>query len=134
MLQLLLKCVAVDQCRETVVMGQISKLCFDRFAIADVAADATIALEATGFIEDRHATRTRPDIAIGATAQILEIAERKMGLEDLTMDLDQLGIDPRCHDLAARLSRDRETAATFDVIVPRLAAEEVFELYGKTGA
>ena len=75
MLELLLNVWRFDQCRETVVMGQISKLCFDRFAIADVAADATIALEATGFIEDRHATRTRPAIAIGAAAQILKIAE-----------------------------------------------------------
>ena len=66
--------------------------------------DSAIASEATGFIEDRHATRTQPSIAIGAAAQILDITEGKMGLEDLPMGLDQLGIDPGCHDVEARLA------------------------------
>src|SRR5262245_61504770 len=70
LLKLPLQCVPVGQFRETVVMRQVGKLCFDCFAIVDVATDATIASEAAGFVEDRHATRTRPDVAVGAAAQI----------------------------------------------------------------
>ena len=85
-------------------MCQMGKLCFDGFAIADIATHAAIAAEATGFIEDRHATSTQPGIAIGAAAQILDIAERNMSLDIQPMGLDHLGIDPGCHDLAAGLA------------------------------
>src|SRR5262245_43487383 len=88
LLELCLQGVAVGQLRETVVMRQVRKLRLDRLAIADVATDAAIAAEAAGLIEDRHAARAQPGIALRTTAQIFDVAERSMGLEHLPMGLD----------------------------------------------
>ena len=85
-------------------MGQVSKLGFNRFAIADVATDSAVAPEAAGFVEGRDAARAQPGIALGPAAQILDIAERNMRLEDLPMGLDHLRIDARCHEFATGLA------------------------------